>query len=86
MPKTRSNARSDTDTVIALKLIQDSLTHRGYPPTRREIAEACGWKSPSAGQDLIMLMEARGLIRCAPKIPRSLQITEAGMIALTESV
>ena len=34
----------------------------------------------------LRLLEARGLIRLAPGIPRGITITEAGMVALTHTV
>lgn len=86
MPATRAVTQEEPDAVIALRLIKQSVDERGYPPSRREIAEACGWASPSSSQELIKLLQAQGLVRTAPGIPRGLQITEAGMIALTESV
>jgi SOS-response transcriptional repressor LexA len=86
MPVERGTQRDEPDTVIALRLIKESVEGRGYPPSRREIADACGWASPSSSHDLIRLMEAQGLVRTAKGIPRALQITEAGMVALTQSV
>jgi repressor LexA len=86
MPVSRARTHDEPDEVITLRLIRDCVAQRGYPPSRREIAEACGWAGPSSAQDLVRLLEARGLIRTAPGIPRGLQITEAGMVAITEHV
>jgi repressor LexA len=86
MPAARATKHDDPDEMIALRLIRKSVEERGFPPSRREIAEACGWASPSSSHDLIRLMEAHGLVRTVPGIPRSVQITEAGMSALVESV
>jgi repressor LexA len=82
-------ARSTEDTELtALRLIQSSLQERGYPPTQREITAAIGWASPSGANNLLRLMEARGLVEVAPGIPRGLRVTNAGqeMIAATEAV
>jgi hypothetical protein len=35
---------------------------------------------------LLRIMAAKGLIRVAPGIPRGIQITDVGMVAITESV
>jgi repressor LexA len=82
----RKHVRDEADAQIALKLIHDTMRDRGYPPSRREIAEACGWSSQSSAQRLVRQMESQGLIRTDPLIPRAVQITEAGMVALTERV
>ena len=82
----RKERRDEADAQIALKLIKDTMTQRGYPPSRREIAAACGWGSQSSAQTLLIKMQQDGLIRLDPKIPRAVQITEAGMVALTQSV
>ena len=86
MPRQRVTRPDQPDEVVALRLIKESVEQRGYPPTRREIAEACMWRSPSDGDALIKRMHAQGLISIAPGIPRGLQITHAGMVALTEPV
>lgn len=86
MPVSRNTSHDEPDAMIALRLIKESVDERGYPPSRREISEACGWSSPSSSQGLIQLLQAQGLVRIAPGIPRGVQITEAGMIALTQRV
>jgi repressor LexA len=86
MPKA---ARSTEDSELtALRAIQKSLHDRGYPPSQREISASVGWASPSGANNLLRLMEARGLIEVAPGIPRGLRVTDAGhkMIAHTEAV
>lgn len=83
MPRPRAH---EVDEVVALKYIRESVDERGYPPSQRELAAACGWSSPSQANNLIRLMEARGLIVTAPGIPRGLKITAAGMVAATEAV
>lgn len=84
-----SPARSSADQeLIALRMINDSLTERGYPPTQREITAGVGWASPSGANTLLKLMQARGLVEVTPGIPRGLRITPAGkqMIANTTAV
>lgn len=89
--KTRDRA---DDEMLALVAIRDSVRDRGYPPSQREISAACGWVSSSQANNLVKLMEAKGLIDVTPGIPRALRITEAGaeritggkMVADTESL
>lgn len=80
MPRIRT---TEADELIALRTIRDSLNERGYPPSQREIARACGWASPSGANNLIRLMEAHGLIQVAPGIPRGLRITADGIHMVT---
>lgn len=79
----RTARHDDPDEVIALRLIRDSLTDRGYPPSQREIAAACGWASPSQGHNLTKLLQARGLLDVAPGIPRGLRVTQQGLEYIT---
>lgn len=82
----RNDIRAEETARIALRLIHESVVERGFPPSQREIADACGWSSPSNANNLIRLLEARGLVRVATGVSRGLQITEAGMVAMTETV
>lgn len=75
----------DPDEMIALKLIRDSLSERGYPPSQREIAKACGWASPSQGHNLTKLLQARGLLDVTPGIPRGLRVTDEGLEYITNT-
>lgn len=86
MPVTRQRPRDEADEVIALRLIKTSLEVRGYPPSQREIATACGWASSSNAAVLIHIMQAKGLLKVTPGISRGISLTEAGMIAVTEAV
>lgn len=70
----------------ALRCICDSVNSRGYPPTRAEVAQACGWTSKSQGAVLLDMLVERGLVKVTPGVARGIQITEAGMAALTERV
>jgi SOS-response transcriptional repressor LexA len=78
MPRARENEQTvEQDAVVALRCIKESVEARGYPPSQREIAAACGWASASSSNTLL---------RIAPGIPRGIQITESGMVAMTETV
>lgn len=81
------NGRPRTETEIeVLRYIRDTVRMRGYPPSQREIAAAVGWASASDANATLRTLEARGLLRLAPGIPRGITITDAGMVALTEPV
>lgn len=86
MPPARATQQDRPDELVALDYIRRSVQERGYPPSQRELAAACGWRSPSSSSDLLRVLESRGLVKVAPGIPRAIQITEAGMAALIEQV
>jgi repressor LexA len=69
----------ERDAQVVLKLIRDSVHERGFPPSRREIAEACGMAGAAGGQDVVERLVEQGLIAVAPGIPRGVKITDAGM-------
>lgn len=77
---------SDAQVTAALRCIHDSVRDRGFPPTRAEVAAACGWTSKSQGTVLLDMLIERGLVTAVPNVARGIQITQAGMIALTEEV
>ena len=86
MPPARATQQERPDDVLALEFIKHYVDETGYPPSLREIATACGWRSASSSNKLLQLLQARGMVRVTPGVPRGLQITEAGMAAITETV
>lgn len=72
--------------LTALSTIRDAVAERGYPPSRREITEACGYHSTHDGQRILMRLVDQGLVKVAPHTPRGITITETGLKALTEDV
>ena len=49
----------------------------GFPPTRSEISNRFGWKSPQAAQDYLERLQTHGLVKLTPGISRGIQILEA---------
>jgi len=52
-----------------LMFIQDSLAEQGLPPTRAEIAEALGFKSANAAEDICVPCSAKASSNCVPGLP-----------------
>lgn len=77
---------TEPDELLALQTIHKSLEDRGFPPSQREIAAVCGWRSPSQANNLLRLMEAKGLIDLAPGIPRGLRVTVVGAKMVADTV
>ena len=84
MPKAPRSTELNELTV--LRLIQDSVRDRGYPPSQREISQSVGWASPSGANNLVRLMAARGLVEVTPGIPRGLRITDHGTETIAATV
>lgn len=57
----------------------------GYPPSRREMTERFGVSLHTAQRMLARLIE-EGLLEVTPHIPRAINITRAGMKAITEDL
>ena len=72
---------SDHDKVEALHYINRHVAAIGYPPTHRQIG-AIRHRAPSEGHRLLHELEREGLITIAPRIPRGIRITAAGMKAM----
>jgi repressor LexA len=45
-----------------LALVEDSIARRGFPPTRAEIAQALGFRSPNAAEDHLRALQRKGAI------------------------
>jgi repressor LexA len=59
-----------------LKLIQESVADSGMPPTRAEIAEAFGFKSPNAAEEHLRALQKKGVIDLIPGASRGIQLKE----------
>ena len=57
-----------------LDYIKHYLNTEGMPPTRAEIAEAFGFKSPNAVQDHLNALSAKGAIRVLSGKSRGIQV------------
>ncbi len=57
-----------------LRLIQDTLQETGMPPTRKEIADQLGFKSPNAAEDHLRALARKGVISLVPGASRGIQL------------
>jgi repressor LexA len=57
-----------------VQAIRNSIEHRGYPPSLREIGDAAGLKSTSAVTHQLCALEAKGVLRRDPGRPRAMEI------------
>ncbi len=57
-----------------LELIQESLELTGMPPTRAEIADAFGFRSPNAAEQHLRALERKGVIELIPGSSRGIQL------------
>jgi len=59
-----------------LKMIQESVQRRGYPPSVREIGQAVGLSSSSTVHNYLKRLEAKGCLRRDPTKPRALELLD----------
>lgn len=59
-----------------LELIRERIAETGFPPTRAEIAEQLGFKSPNAAEEHIKALARRGAIEVMPGASRGIRIIE----------
>lgn len=57
-----------------LDLIRDRLARSGMPPTRVEIAEALGFRSPNAAEEHLKALERKGAIEIVPGASRGIRL------------
>lgn len=57
-----------------LDYIHDYTHDRGFPPSVRECAEACGWRSTSTVAHHLSQLEYKGYLTRHPTIPRGVTI------------
>ena len=60
-----------------LKLIQDSIRQNGMPPTRAEIADQLGFKSPNAAEEHLRALQRKGVIDLIPSASRGIQLKDS---------
>lgn len=64
-----------------LNLIRRQIEKTGLPPTRAEICEALGFKSPNAAESHLRALEAKGVIEMTPGASRGIRIVAQGALA-----
>ena len=74
--------RSEESQIAALKAIHDLTEEKGYGPSVRDVGEAIGRSSSSTAQRVIEYLKRRGWITYAPKVARSMKITDKGIKVL----
>ena len=57
-----------------LTVIKDSIEHRGYPPSMREIGERVGLTSSSSVAHQLRVLEEKGYLKRDPHRPRALSV------------
>jgi repressor LexA len=57
-----------------LTVIKDSIEHRGYPPSMREIGEQVGLTSSSSVAHQLRVLEEKGYLKRDPHRPRALSV------------
>ena len=60
-----------------LKLIQDRIAEEGMPPTRAEIAQEMGFKSPNAAEEHLRALQRKGVIDLIPGASRGIQLKDS---------
>lgn len=59
-----------------LAFLRESLQQRGLPPTRSEIAEALGFRSPNAAEEHLRALARKGAIELRPGASRGIRVLE----------
>ena len=59
-----------------LEVIKAEILNRGYPPTVRELCDACNLKSTSSVHSHLETLEKNGYIRRDPSKPRAIEIVD----------
>ncbi|WP_233237549.1 transcriptional repressor LexA [Bordetella sp. LUAb4] len=60
-----------------LDLIRQTLASTGFPPTRAEIAQALGFRSPNAAEDHLKALARKGAIELTAGASRGIRLKEA---------
>ena len=67
-------------------LIRDSLDETGYPPTRAEIAQKLGFRSPNAAEDHLRALARKGAIEMIAGASRGIRLPESAGIPIVGQV
>jgi repressor LexA len=60
-----------------LRLIQRSVQESGMPPTRKEIADELGFRSPNSAEEHLRALARKGVISLLPGASRGIQLKDA---------
>lgn len=67
-----------------LSFIKRCLEENGYPPTRAEIAQQLGFKSPNAAEDHLKALAKKGAIEMTPGASRGIRIPDSESAAAND--
>jgi len=59
-----------------LRMIQSHIASTGFPPTRTNICEYFGFRSPTAAEDHLRALEKKGAIELIPGASRGIRVIE----------
>ena len=65
-----------------LDLIKRAIVTTGFPPTRAEIAEQLGFRSPNAAEEHLKALARKGAIKMMPGASRGIRIVEEQQLGL----
>ena len=68
-----------------LYMIGSYIEKRGFPPTRAEICEALGFKSPNAAEEHLKALVKKGAISMVPGASRSIKLSSSSEKSQKES-
>ena len=69
-----------------LKLIEDYTENAGFPPTRNEICEAMGFRSPNAAEEHLRALARKGAIEMIPGTSRGIRLKQEPGVPLVGRV
>ena len=61
-----------------LQLIRDRIEATGLPPTRAEIAQEFGFRSPNAAEEHLKVLAKKGALELLPGASRGIRLTNGG--------
>lgn len=65
-----------------LDLIKDAISQTGFPPTRAEIANKLGFRSPNAAEEHLKALARKGAIEMMPGASRGIRVLEDPQLGL----
>lgn len=65
-----------------LKMIRKFMDAEGFPPTRAEIADKMGFRSPNAAEDHLRALDRKGAIELLPGASRGIRLLADGKAGL----
>jgi repressor LexA len=65
-----------------LDLIKDAVETTGFPPTRAEIADKLGFRSPNAAEEHLKALARKGAIEMMPGASRGIRVLESTQLGL----